>query len=319
MTAALLLLATCSFAQEKYFEKTGSLLRTNSGHEIVMINDTTFMIFGGAYTFAEEAVFHALVCKSNLQGQFYSYRDYHYIDSNNLLVNWWVTNACKGADGTFAFVGRYDTPSGQADFYSYAYLTLVNEQCDSTAFYTLLPEGYQYSDAWCIAKTLDNQFIIGGHAYLDGHLSPYLVRVDIDGNKTLERVYTAYSSGDYNQFYSLVATNDGGYVLGGMVNSDFDTPAETSDMVLMKVANNGDVITSQTLDIGWLEIPTSMIATNDGGILIGVERWQSPYAPISDPYGEGILVKLDANLQMEWQIEVFNDHSGSGSHAVSRW
>ena len=200
-TFVLCLLSICCFGQEQYFEKTNAWVNIQAGHEVVIMNETTFMVYGVSYSYTGDGLFHGFICQSDLQGQLSHYQDYTYIDPMGLDVDWRLAEACKLNSNTYAAVGRYEVAPWETNYYFAAYLMLVDEECDSTAFYTLLPDGYQYSDAWCMAKTLDNQLIVGGLAKMDGKTYPYLVKVDTNGNKTFEQVYTQYNT-EYNNIKS---------------------------------------------------------------------------------------------------------------------
>ena len=305
-------LVSCLFfshalAQNKYFEKRHAWTTTNDGHEIIVANDTSFLIGGGTHSFFGDGLFHGFVCKSDLEGNLFDYKDYKYMDSNGLFVNWRTMGACKASNTGYAIAGRYETLYGQSDFYYYGYIMFVDENCDSTAFHTLNPDG-NFSSLWDVAPTPDGQYIAAGTSVLDSINIPYLVRIDENGNKTLERTYPMYNSGEYNGFLGVVPTVDGGYVLTGIENFT-DANPEDDNMILMKVDNDGNFGSTGTIDFGWFEQPMYMIPTNDGGVAISMLRGESQYPPISDYYGEGLLVKFAWDMSQEWNIEVVNDQA----------
>ena len=89
-----------------------------------------------------------------------------------------------------------------------------------------------------------------------------------------------------------------------LVNHDFGN-ADSANTLLLKVDDEGIIINTVIINFGWFEEAGEIIRTNDGGIAVSMIRSQGT----ADYYGEGLLVKYNANLQEEWSIEVFNDQA----------
>ncbi len=294
-----------TFGQEKYFEKTYTLnAANNNGMKILLNEDNTFKIVN-ATIYGSDNVWHTQVCNMDLQGNITELKDYKYEDNSGLNIDLVATEACKGNSNNYAIVGRYETVPQQEEYFFYGSLLIVDEECDSLSFYTLTIDDH-FSNAWSVAPTIDNGFIIGGLVKINEERYPYIVRLDEDENKLFEMSYPQYNV-DSNQITAIVPTSDGNFILAIWINFSPYSIGE-ADAVLMKIdGEDGSVISENIIDYGENDTPYNMVATHDGGIAMAFHRRESAYPPISDYSGEGLILKFDSDLNMEWDIEVLND------------
>lgn len=192
-----------------------------------------------------------------------------------------------------------------------------------------------------IVETNDGGFLIGGTS-----------KSDSSGDKTENGCNTYNNYGDYwvvrinasgviewqntiggcgsESLYSIDNSSDGGYLLGGISNSNISCDKTeintagingggypdgcgggTSDYWILKIDSTGNILCQKTLGRGsWAsEFLTSVSSTNDGGLIGG--GWA--YAPnyITPNYGsyDNWIVKLSSNCTLQWQKVI----GGSGS------
>jgi hypothetical protein len=168
--------------------------------------------------------------------------------------------------------------------------------------------GGSYLDyAYSVINTSDGGFALAGYTYSDGAGSSdmWLVKTDDTGQVEWERYYGGTKS-DYG--FSIIATIDGGYVLGGGTES---YGAGGADMWLVKTDNQGEIEWSQTF--GGIEddyaFPT--IQTLDEGFLIG-GRTHSFGAGDSDM----CLVKINNQGEIEWNHTYGGKSADSGDDVI---
>jgi len=113
-----------------------------------------------------------------------------------------------------------------------------------------------------------------------------------------------YGGSDSDEGYSVIQTNDGGYIITGLTDSyDGDSRLglipDEGDVYLIKTDANGNLIWQKNyggpewspgLDEGW-----SIAQTNDGGYIIA--GLTESYGTIGDVY----LIKTDVNGNLLWQ------------------
>lgn len=101
---------------------------------------------------------------------------------------------------------------------------------------------------------------------------------------------------DYDIAYSIIQTQDGGYVLGGI-----STPPGTFDhkMYAVKINSSGSILWSRTVDKRWA---TSMTQDANGGIVFSSLTFGS--------FGEGTgicIMELDSSGELQWSGLVPSD------------
>ena len=135
------------------------------------------------------------------------------------------------------------------------------------------------------------------HGQYDG----WITKVDSNGNKVWSKTF---GGSDYDCFYSIIQTSDGGYLaVGHTLSFDGDISGNYagSDGWIIKIDSNGNIEWSICFGGSKSDFLYSVIQTSDGGYL-AVGYTSSNDGDISDNHGalDGWLIKIDANGNTEW-------------------
>jgi len=175
-----------------------------------------------------------------------------------------------------------------------------------------------------------NFYIIGGSNSSDGDISynPYpdsynlwLLKIDSVGNIIWEVIYGG--NGD-ETVWTGTTTDDGGLVaLVWTSSSDGDVSNHYGyyDAWMIKVNSDGEKEWDVTLGSPGQDVGQAIIQTSDGGFLVGIstqlfEGGNITCIPHNSDYSEAILVKLDANLNIEWD-RCYGGSNHDGSTALA--
>jgi hypothetical protein len=159
-----------------------------------------------------------------------------------------------------------------------------------------------------------NYYIIGASNSSDGDISydPYpdswdlwLLKIDSVGNIIWEEIYGG--SGD-ETVWTGITTDDGGLVAlvwTASKDGDISNYYAYYDAWMIKVNSKGEKEWDFTLGSPGMDAGQAIIQTSDGGFLVGVstvlfEGGNITCTPHNIDYTEAVLVKLDANLNIEW-------------------
>ncbi len=142
--------------------------------------------------------------------------------------------------------------------------------------------GPENDQAFAVAVTADAGIAIAGYSYSGSSWhSAVLVKLDAGGTFLWARRFY-YSSSEYDDFYSLVVSPDGGFILGGRDLSAFGPGVH--DLLLVKLNSTGGTVWSRGFrndgwDDSWSIVPAS------GGDFVLVGRTEPPTT-----YDDDILV-----------------------------
>ncbi len=133
----------------------------------------------------------------------------------------------------------------------------------------------------------------------------WIVKIDSVGNIIWEKIIGG--NGD-DQLWTGTCTDDGGVVAIGWTASndgDVTTYFGAYDMWMVKLNSEGAKEWDFTLGTDWFDYGQAIIQTSDGGFLVGGasaigEGGNLTCEPFNS-YAEAILVKLDADRNIEWQ------------------
>ena len=170
-------------------------------------------------------------------------------------------------------------------------------------------------------------FIIASSSSSDGDISndPYpdsgdlwLLKIDAEGNIIWEEIFGGTG---WEQIPTGVTTSDGGLVAlvwSSSGDGDVSNHFGLWDAWMIKVNSDGEKQWDFTLGSPGQDVGQAIIQTSDGGFLVGVsaqlfEGGNITCTPHNDEYSEAIIVKLDANLNIEWD----RCYGGSQSEAVT--
>ena len=169
-----------------------------------------------------------------------------------------------------------------------------------------------------IIPTSDNNFYLLGLSFSsDGDISndPYpdspdywIVKIDSSGNIIWDRIV----GGNMGEvLFTGDATIDGGVVAIGQTSSndgDISVSYGGNDTWIVKLSNQGELEWDYTIGTDWFDTGQAILATSDGGYLIGsnsiiLEGGIGNITCTPHTYGwvEGVLFKLDSNLNVQWQ------------------
>jgi len=174
---------------------------------------------------------------------------------------------------------------------------------------------------------LGNYFILGASNSSDGDISydPYadswdfwIVKIDIDGNIIWDKIV----GGSYGDIiWNGSPTLDGGVVaVGWTYSNDGDVSVNYggADTWAVKISSEGELEWDFTIGTDWIDKGQAILATSDGGYLIASNSSIHEDAignitctPHSYGWFEGVLFKLDSNLNVQWQrCYGGSDHDG---------
>jgi len=143
-----------------------------------------------------------------------------------------------------------------------------------------------------VRQTTDGGYIIIGTTfYMNGNTDAMLIKTDGSGNEIWSRTYDrSDSTSDYG--YSVLQTNDGGYILSGRIS-----PTEDSDSnaYVLKTDEEGN---EQWRTLAFDRWGLTVAQTSDGGYIVG--RYFYPGGPA------GEISKIDATGKVSWNTQIEN-------------
>jgi len=159
-----------------------------------------------------------------------------------------------------------------------------------------------------------NYYIIGVSGSSDGDISndPYpdsgdlwLLKIDSVGNIIWEEIFGGTG---WEMNPTGIATIDGGLValvLSSSDDGDISNHYGLWDAWMIKINSDGEKEWDFTLGTPGQDVGQAIIQTSNGGFLVGLsailfEEGNITCTPHSIDYSEAVLVKLDANLNIEW-------------------
>jgi len=137
----------------------------------------------------------------------------------------------------------------------------------------------------CLAKTLDNGYVITGMSYNTG---AYVIRTDSVGNVT----WAKKIEGWYPTVQSIIVLSDSGILIGGEFIGSI---TQSQDLFLIKFNSNGDSIWTKAYGGNGSEYGSSIDETMDGGIIIG--GYSDSFHP---SYLDYYLIRTDATGDILW-------------------
>ena len=190
------------------------------------------------------------------------------------------------SDNGYALLGETNSfGAGDYDFYLVKTDGLGNLQWNQSY------GGADDQEGFSVVQTIDGGYALAGdtHSYSSGGYDFYLVKTDGLGIMQWNKTYGGYGQ---DVAYSLVQTNDGGYVLAGWTES---FGAGGGDCYLVKTDGSGNMQWSQTYGGIHAEYAQSVIQTGDSGYALA--GWTTSSG---DVFGDCYLVKTDSLGNMQW-------------------
>jgi hypothetical protein len=170
----------------------------------------------------------------------------------------------------------------------------------------------QFGPVYCVQEINDGYIAVGQtRGATTNDANGLLFKTDFSGNVQWKKIFSLDSGLDL--FYSVRATSDGGYIVGGT-----GTPVNNEDYWLVKTDSNGNEQWNKTYGgtLNDFSFSRSCLLTGDGGyIMTGCSYSHSN----SSSKGDVWLVKTDATGNKEWDrgYGVLNEHDISWSMDTS--
>ena len=205
-------------------------------------------------------------------------------------------------------------------------------------------KGTYNENIYSVLATSAGDFIVGGEAVSDSIEADGMVLDNFsNGDGFLikysekERIGTntsfATNIGDNGESGSVVATKDGGYIVGGTFSSDSITIGDytltnkgSTDGYVIKYNANNEVEWAETIGGDSRDEVTSVAETSDGGYIVGGE-FDSFDITIGDvtfklngnttAYSDGFIVKFNANFEVELASSIGGRDSDSIESVVA--
>jgi hypothetical protein len=166
-----------------------------------------------------------------------------------------------------------------------------------------------------IVATIDGGFVIGGYSYSNisgdksenskGSLDYWIVKLNSNGQKVWDKTIGG-NKGDWAS--DIIVTTDGSIVIGGYSNSNISgDKSENSkglfDYWIVKLNSNGQKIWDETIGGDVSDILSTIVATNDGGFVLGggsESNISGDKSENSKGDSDYWVVKLNSNGQKIW-------------------
>ena len=193
-------------------------------------------------------------------------------------------------DGGFALAG-YTTSFGDGS----ADIWLVRTDDEGEVIWSQTYGGDGWDDCYSAIRTSEGGFALAGatNTGLDSGFNMYFVVTNEDGDVIISE---SYSELEWNGCYSVFQTADSGFILAGSTRESVLGP---TDILLIKVNENGEEQWTQTFGGDGLDRCDTVIQTDDGGFLLGGYS-ESP----DGDRGQGWVSKTDENGEEVWDNTV---------------
>ena len=147
--------------------------------------------------------------------------------------------------------------------------------------------------AFSIIQTNDGGFVVAGftESFQAKERDFWVFRLDSEGNLEWQRTYGGWGN---DHAHNIQETDDGGYIVIGCTSS---YGAGYNDIWILKLAANGDVEWQHAYGGNSYDYGYFIHQISDGGYIVAGES----FASIADQYSDGLILKLGANGDIEWQ------------------
>lgn len=175
--------------------------------------------------------------------------------------------------------------------------------------------GSNYDFLYAIVNASDGGYLLGGYSYSGisgdktepsrGSYDYWIVKIDKDGNKEWDKTF---GGSDQDVLFGMIATPDGGYLLGGNSSSGIggDKTAisnGSSDYWIVKIDESGNKQWDKSFGGSDYENLKSLVNTTDGGYLLGGNTQSGISGDKSEPnkgFYDYWIVKVDVDGNKVW-------------------
>ena len=150
--------------------------------------------------------------------------------------------------------------------------------------------------AKCVLQLGTSGYILGGYTFSYGNVDTnqtshvYIIRTNNTGDTLWTRVYAGAKS---DECYSIINMADGGFLAAGWSNS-FGNGED--DGWLLRMNANGDTLWTRLYKAPGDTRLNKVLPTIDNGYILAGST-----TPAAGDYSQGLIVKLDANGNPQWQ------------------
>ena len=210
-------------------------------------------------------------------------------------------------------IDKSDTHDGEQDFWVIKIDVLGNKVWDKNI------GGNSDDLLYSMVETPDGGFLLGGYSKENpdveemfdkseigrGLKDYWLVKLDANGNKQWDKLYGGTSD---DKLEEIVLTQDGNYLIGGSSGSGIEFEKSSNayslqDFWIIKIDQSGNKIWDKTIGGNNFDELKTIVATNDGGFVIGGSSYAGIGFDKSDN-NRGIddywIVKTDAAGNKQW-------------------
>lgn len=270
--------------------------------------DNGYVIAGGS---APPGTFHySLLIKTDINGVEQWNKSY------GELPGFFANSVYQTNDGGYILTGNiYQNESIFADVF------LCKTDSNGTEEWTKIFNVSDDDNGNCVKQTSDGGFILTGSSILIEEYEPidaygWLIKTDSKGNMQWN-----YTGPSLSFSYSVKETIDGGFILtGGLTDS---LSSENSDILLIKIDNNGNFFWEKTFGANDHEYGLSVLQTSDQGYII-----TGPSEDNGTGDSQIMLIKTDNVGNQIWRQEFGGDNfdvgysidqTNDGGYIIAGW
>ncbi|MDH4220280.1 MAG: hypothetical protein OEW23_16090 [Candidatus Aminicenantes bacterium] len=158
-----------------------------------------------------------------------------------------------------------------------------------------LESEYYYTSDSYIKETSDGGYIVGAHtrSYGGGSLDLWILKLDADGDVEWQKTYGGWGS---EQAYSILETDEGGYIVAGTSNSFGEG---YKDIWIIRLTDQGKIKWQKRYGGNnhddWYDKPM-ILQTESGGYIVA-----SLYSRLGEGERNILILKLIATGDVQWQ------------------
>jgi hypothetical protein len=207
--------------------------------------------------------------------------------TNSILMGYGIFSSSvrQTIDGGYVICGTVDF--GSPDHRGFLIKADVNGDQQWIQFFG----GFSMDGLFDVKQTTDSGFIVCGYTYSygwNGNEDVWLIKTDNNG----DTLWTKTRLIEDGMGSSVQQTTDGGYIISGWTNKNFDT-GNGSDVLLIKTDGIGDTLWTITFDNSFIDRSYSVQQTSDGGYII--TGFTGPAGSFGSGDNDVYLIKTDAN------------------------
>lgn len=297
ITMTMLHILPTTFCQDTFYKTYGDTTagHADKGHSVLQTDDGGYIIAGEYNTYDVGPPNHfygdVYIIRTDQYGDTIWTKTYG--DPNAWEVAYSMSNTSDG--GYIIAASKFDSQLW------HLWLIKINSQGD-TVWSKIFP-GSQ--GGYCIKKTNDGGYIVTGGLY-----DISLLRIDAQGNTLWLKKYdneSEWEEGNYVQ-----QTSDGGYIIAGV--TEFPEP-RSLDIWLIKTDSMGDTLWTKIYGGDYIDSPSSLCETKDGGYLIAGEYTEQGELGLEEHIW---ILRTDSEGDTLWTKKINNGSWSDRAYSVEK-